>query len=167
MSQSYFATIQESDMNVLLGLLGIVLENTTVRTLVLTKVGLCILTMLISRLEVLKTGSAVPQSPQSLSRFTEYFGSLLDATEPALPYIFVSANGSIRDADDFHVWQFLAAMGASANTDQQARLVVGVKDRVMETVRVSRALPVDMQEQRLGVVNLFMKAIGLDVALLE
>lgn len=166
-SQSLFATVQEGDMRTVLGLLGIVLDNTTVRTLVLTKVGLCILTMLISRLEVLKNGAAIAPSPENMAKFNEYFASLLDATEPVLPYLFVSANGSIRDADDFHVWQFLAAMGASANADQQARLVVGVKERVMEAVRVSRALPADMQEQRLGCVNLFMKAIGLDVTLLD
>lgn len=166
-SQSLFATVQESDMSVVLGLLALALERATPRTLVLTKVGLCVLTMLISRLEVLKNGAAVPPSPGSLASFNDMFARLLDATEPVLPFLFVSANGSVRDADDFHVWQFLAAMGASANAEQQARLVVGVKERVMETVRVSRALPNDVREQRLGVVNLFMKAIGLDVGLLD
>jgi len=36
----------------------------------------------------------------------------------------------------------------------------------METVSQSRALPPDMSSQRLGNVNLFMRAIGLDVELL-
>lgn len=40
------------------------------------------------------------------------------------------------------------------------------RDRVMETVGQSKTLPPEMSSQRLGNVNLFMKAIGLDVALL-
>lgn len=36
----------------------------------------------------------------------------------------------------------------------------------METVTYSKTLPVDMGAQRLGNVNLFMRAIGLDVELL-
>lgn len=36
----------------------------------------------------------------------------------------------------------------------------------METVGQSKTLPAEMLSQRLGNVNLFMKAIGLDVALL-
>ena len=40
------------------------------------------------------------------------------------------------------------------------------RDRVMETVAYSKTLPADMASQRLGNVNLFMRAIGLDVELL-
>ncbi len=36
----------------------------------------------------------------------------------------------------------------------------------METVQLSKTLPPDMASQRLGTVNLFMRAIGLDVELL-
>ena len=37
----------------------------------------------------------------------------------------------------------------------------------METVAQSRALPAEMSSQRLSNVNLFMRAIGLDVDLLS
>jgi len=40
------------------------------------------------------------------------------------------------------------------------------RDRVMETVNYSKTLPPAMGSQRLGNVNLFMRAIGLDVELL-
>lgn len=36
----------------------------------------------------------------------------------------------------------------------------------METVTLSKTLPPEMASQRLGNVNLFMRAIGLDVELL-
>jgi DNA topoisomerase 2-associated protein PAT1 len=44
--------------------------------------------------------------------------------------------------------------------------LIAFRDRVMETVGYSKTLPADMASQRLGNVNLFMRAIGLDVELL-
>ncbi len=159
---SLFSSITDSPADVTMGLLGILVDHNTPATLVLTKVGLIIITMLISRIEVLKSA---PQAT-SLATFPTLFNSLFDAVEPALPHVFASANGGPRDADDVHIWQFLAAMGAASAPEQQQRLVLGVKERVMETVRVSRALPEDLAERRLGCVNLFLRAIGLDVEFL-
>lgn len=75
--------------------------------------------------------------------------------------------GSVNAGEDVYVWQFLAAMGVSANHDQQTRLVLAVKDRVLDTVSLSKTLPPAMATERLGSVNLFMRAIGLDVELLQ
>jgi DNA topoisomerase 2-associated protein PAT1 len=44
--------------------------------------------------------------------------------------------------------------------------IVFCRDRVMETVSQSKILPPEMSSQRLGNVNLFMRAIGLDVEML-
>ena len=75
--------------------------------------------------------------------------------------------GSVNTGDDVYVWQFLAALGVSATHDQQTRLVLGVKDRVLDTVALSKTLPTAMASERLGSVNLFMRSIGLDVELLQ
>jgi DNA topoisomerase 2-associated protein PAT1 len=91
------------------------------------------------------------------------YNRLFDMVEPVLPVLFP---GSINETDDMYIWQYLAAMGVGASPEQQQRLVLGVKDRVMETVTVSKALPTDMASARLANVNLFMRAIGLDVELL-
>jgi DNA topoisomerase 2-associated protein PAT1 len=61
----------------------------------------------------------------------------------------------------------LAAIGIGASPDEQQRLVVAVKDRVMDTVSLSKTLPADMASERLNNVNLFMRSIGLDVELLQ
>lgn len=65
------------------------------------------------------------------------------------------------------MWQFLAAIGIGASPDEQQRLVIAVKDRVMDTVALSKTLPSEMAKQRLDNVNLFMRSIGLDVELLK
>lgn len=156
-----FSYVNEAPLNIIIGLLGLVLERTQVQAIVRTKTGLSILTMLISRAELLKQSAPVSDFEQ----FSDLYNRLFDTLEPVLPFIF-PADGPVSASEDVHVWQFLAAMGVGASPDQQQRLVLGVKERVMETVGVSKTLPEEMSQKRLADVNLFMRAIGLDVELL-
>ncbi|KAF4307369.1 Topoisomerase II-associated protein PAT1 [Botryosphaeria dothidea] len=159
-----FAYVNEAPLNIVIGLLGLVLDRTNIPLLVRTKIGLSILTILISRAELVKE-SAPPSAAtaQDLQQIEQLYNRLFDTVEPVLPYIFP---GTVKDDEDVYVWQFLASMGASASAEQQQRLVLGVKDRVMDTVNVCKALPKELSAARLGHVNLFMRAIGLDVELL-
>jgi len=92
--------------------------------------------------------------------YTQFFNLL----EPSLPNMFP---GTVTSGEDMYVWQLLAAIGIGASPDQQSRLVLAVKDRVMDTVALAKTLPQDMASQRLQNVNLFMRSIGLDVELLQ
>jgi DNA topoisomerase 2-associated protein PAT1 len=165
------AHVNEEPLPITLGLLGLILDRSDVRTVSRTKVGLLLLTMLISRAELLKEAAgaagAPPMTPEDQLAWQQYatlYGALFAAVEPVLPRLFPEANPLA--ADDVHVWQFLAAMGVAASAEQQQRLVLGVKDRVMGSVTAARTLPAGEQERRLGEVNLFMRALGLDVELL-
>jgi DNA topoisomerase 2-associated protein PAT1 len=121
-----------------------------------------LLTTLISRAELVKQSSP-EMNPADWEQWMQLYNRLFDTVEPVLPLIFP---GSVNDTEDVYVWHFLAAMGVGASPEQQQRLVLGVKDRVMDTVAVSKALPAELASVRLGHVNLFMRAIGLDVELL-
>jgi DNA topoisomerase 2-associated protein PAT1 len=92
------------------------------------------------------------------------FEAFFNKLEPSLPLLFP---GSVNTGEDVYVWQLLAAMGVSASHDQQTRLVLAVKDRVLDTVTLAKTLPPAMASDRLGSVNLFMRSIGLDVELLQ
>ncbi|OGE52670.1 hypothetical protein PENARI_c009G11060 [Penicillium arizonense] len=153
--------VNEAPFNIIIGLLGLVINQTHVHTVARTKVGLGILTMLLSRAEIVK--EAGQASEHDWQQWVEKFNVLFDTLEPGLNDIFP---GTISSGDDMYVWQFLAAVGIGASPEQQQRLVIAVKDRVMETVGYSKTLPADMGSQRLSNVNLFMRAIGLDVELL-
>ncbi|KAJ5951863.1 Topoisomerase II-associated protein PAT1 [Penicillium vulpinum] len=153
--------VNEAPFNIIIGLLGLVINQTHVQTVARTKVGLGILTMLLSRAEIVK--EAGQASEHDWQQWVEKFNVLFDTLELGLNEIFP---GSISSGDDMYVWQFLAAVGIGASPEQQQRLVIAVKDRVMETVGYSKTLPADMGSQRLNNVNLFMRAIGLDVELL-
>ncbi|KAJ5690001.1 hypothetical protein N7462_004393 [Penicillium macrosclerotiorum] len=158
---SLLGYVNEAPFNIIIGLLGLVIAQTHVHSVARTKVGLGILTMLLSRAEIVK--EAGQASERDWAQWVEKFNVLFDTLEPGLADIFP---GSINSGDDMYVWQFLAAVGIGASPEQQQRLVIAVKDRVMETVGYSKTLPADMASSRLGNVNLFMRAIGLDVELL-
>ncbi|KAL1597769.1 DNA topoisomerase 2-associated protein pat1 [Paraconiothyrium brasiliense] len=156
-----FAHVSESPLNIIIGLLGLILDRTNMHIVARSKVGMSLLTILISRAELLK--QSAPEATTDWEQWADLYNRLFDAVEPVLPFVFP---GTINDTDDMYIWQFLAAMGVGASPEQQQRLVIGVKDRVMETVTVSKALPAEMAGARLANVNLFMRAIGLDVELL-
>ncbi|EEH40227.1 hypothetical protein PAAG_02282 [Paracoccidioides lutzii Pb01] len=158
---SLLGYVNEAPINIITGLLGVVIGQTHVQTVAKTKVGLGVLTMLLSRAELVKVSGAVDNG--EWKPWTELYNNLFDRLEPVFGDIFP---GSINSGDDMYIWQFLAAVGIGASPEQQQRLVIAVKDRVMETVAQSKTLPADMASQRLGNVNLFMRAIGLDVELL-
>ncbi|KKK27137.1 topoisomerase II associated protein [Aspergillus rambellii] len=158
---SLLGYVNEAPFNIIIGLLGLVIAQTHVQFIAKTRIGLGVLTMLLSRAEIVK--EAGQASERDWQQWVEKFNVLFDTLEPIFGDIFPSA---INAGDDMYVWQFLAATGIGASPEQQQRLVIAVKDRVMETVAYSKTLPADMASQRLGNVNLFMRAIGLDVELL-
>ncbi|KAE8554957.1 hypothetical protein EYB25_003504 [Talaromyces marneffei] len=158
---SLLGYVNEAPFNVIIGLLGLVLAQTHVQFVARTRVGLGIMTMLLSRAAIIKEAGQTDE--HEWQQWVEKFNQLFDALEPGLADIFP---GTINTGDDMYVWQFLAAIGIGASQEQQQRLVIAVKDRVMETVAQSKTLPPDMASQRLNNVNLFMRAIGLDVELL-
>ncbi|KAK6583786.1 hypothetical protein PZA11_003516 [Diplocarpon coronariae] len=153
---SLFALLNEAGLHTVIGVLGIIL-SINLDMIARTRIGASMLTMILSRAE-LSAGSVTEQEWQEC-KYNDFFDSL----EPTLSTIFP---GTVNTGEDVYVWQFLAAIGIGASPEQQQRLVMAVKDRVMETVNLAKTLPVAMSSQRLANVNLFMRSIGLDVELL-
>ncbi|EXJ78812.1 hypothetical protein A1O1_09214 [Capronia coronata CBS 617.96] len=153
--------VNEAPINIVIGLLGLLIDQTNMATVAMTKIGLGMMTMLLTRAELLKESGAV--SDPEWQQWTSLYNRLFDLLEPLLGSLFP---GPVNSGDDMYIWQFLATIGIGASPEQQQRLVIGVKDRVMETVQQSKTLPPEMASVRLGNVNLFMRAIGLDVEML-
>lgn len=119
---SLLGYVNEAPFNIIIGLLGLVIAQTHVQSVARTKVGLGILTMLLSRAEIVK--EAGQASERDWQQWVEKFNVLFDTLEPVLAEIFP---GSINSGDDMYVWQFLAAVGIGASPEQQQRLVIAVK----------------------------------------
>lgn len=119
---SLLGYVNEAPFNIIIGLLGLVIAQTHVQSVARTRVGLGILTMLLSRAEIVK--EADQASERDWQQWVEKFNVLFDTLEPVLAEIFP---GSINSGDDMYVWQFLAAVGIGASPEQQQRLVIAVK----------------------------------------
>lgn len=119
---SLLGYVNEAPMNIIIGLLGLVMRSTNLPGVAKTKVGLGILTMLLSRAELVKEAGNVSES--DWQNWTSLYNRLFDALEPSFSDIFP---GSINSGDDMYIWQFLAAVGIGASPEQQQRLVIAVK----------------------------------------
>ncbi|KAK4126379.1 hypothetical protein N657DRAFT_592747 [Parathielavia appendiculata] len=156
-----FNVLNELDLDLVAGILGLVCTR-NVDIIAKSRIGASMLTMILSRAEIIKHGGG--GSEQSWRSWDATYTQFFDLLEHTLPHMFP---GPVTAGDDFYVWQLLAALGIGASPDQQQRLVLAVKDRVMDTVALSKTLPQDLAAQRLQNVNLFMRSIGLDVELLQ
>jgi DNA topoisomerase 2-associated protein PAT1 len=120
--ESLHGYINEAPMNIIIGILGLLIDHTNVVNISKTRIGLTILTMLLSRAEIAKHSGHV--SDDDLQQWTSLFDRLFDILEPVLDGIFPAP---VNTGDDMYIWQFLAAVGAGASPEQQQRLVIGVK----------------------------------------
>ncbi|KJZ79963.1 hypothetical protein HIM_00677 [Hirsutella minnesotensis 3608] len=152
----------DTGLDIVDGVLNLIATKLNVDLIARTRIGVSMLTLILSRAVLLKqTGSG---NAEQWDKWDQTFEILFAKLESSLPTIFP---GNVNAGLDVHVWQLLAAMGVSATHDQQTRLVLAVKDRVLDTVSLSKTLPPTMARERLGSVNLFMRSIGLDVELLQ
>lgn len=105
--------------------------------------------------------------------FDELFNTLAPTLLLLFPSIRISKNsggipyGKVPDTDsmDQPVWQFLAAMAVHSSMEQQQFLVTALRELVLENVSsVRRGLVADEEERekRMGNVDIFMRALGLD-----
>jgi len=98
-----------------------------------TRVGVGMLTLILSRAELMKQAGGV--SEQEWEQWVMTYNGFFDTIEATLPHVFP---GSVGSGEDIYVWQFLAAIGIGASPEQQQRLVLAVKDRVMDSVTFAK-----------------------------
>ncbi|KAH8154846.1 uncharacterized protein LAJ45_01377 [Morchella importuna] len=158
---SLISYVYEAPLRIVIGLLGILLERVDVVLVSKTKIGLAFLTMFSSRAEIVKQSGKANEN--ELAQWQAMYDRLFETLQGHWMGCF-PPNGMA--VDDVYVWQFLASVAVGASMPQQQMLVGAVKDRVMENVMASKTLPAEIGTQKSANVNLFMRAIGLDVELL-
>ncbi|KAI0132376.1 topoisomerase II-associated protein PAT1 [Xylariales sp. AK1849] len=157
-----FNLLNDTELHIVTAVLSIIIDRLNIDTVARTRIGSSMLAVILSRAELIRQSGIANE--QSWQQWLTVFATFFNRLEPTLPNIFP---GTVTSGEDMYVWQFLAAIGIGASPDEQSRLVLAVKDRVMDTVAISKTLPADMAKQRLDNVNLFMRSIGLDVELLQ
>lgn len=119
---SLFSYVTEAPLNIVIGLLDIVTERVNLSAVARTRVGLEVLTMLLSRAAIVKATEATDD--QTWDQWLGIYNRFFDLLEPLLGEVFPA---SVNAGQDQYVWQFLAATGSGANPEQQQRLVLAVK----------------------------------------
>ena len=119
---SLFSYVTEAPLNIVIGLFGLVIERVNLSAVARTRVGLGVLTMLLSRAAIVKSIEA--PDDQTWERWLNTYNHFFDLLEPLLGEVFPV---SVNAGQDQYVWQFLAATGSGANPEQQQRLVLAVK----------------------------------------
>ncbi|CAE6519364.1 unnamed protein product [Rhizoctonia solani] len=161
------------------GLLGLLIESgSNLVQLAGTKPGIAVLTILLSRVEILKTSEAEAPNSSELQAWQNVFDTLfrslaqhLVSLFPSTRYAAAQAFGATPhlpegpDVADEPVWQFCAALAVNADMQQQQQLVAELRDKVLENVAgATKGWAADERAGALKIanVNLFLHALGLD-----
>ncbi|CAE6481940.1 unnamed protein product [Rhizoctonia solani] len=161
------------------GLLGLLIESgSNLVQLAGTKPGIAVLTILLSRVEILKTSEAEAPNSSELQAWQNVFDTLfrslaqhLVSLFPSTRYAAAQAFGGTPylpegpDVADEPVWQFCAALAVNADMQQQQQLVAELRDKVLENVAgATKGWVADerVAASKLANVNLFLHALGLD-----
>ncbi|KAG9223720.1 hypothetical protein CCMSSC00406_0004939 [Pleurotus cornucopiae] len=184
--QSILPVMSKAPLRIVTGLLGLLLDRTDIAAITQTKPGLALLTLLLSRVEVIKQNTANSlemleveeerPSPEEAHQWTLMFDHLFQLLTPHLLALFSSTRlapllpqgtqvGIAMDELDQQTWQFLAALALHASPEQHQVLVASLREKILHNVvSINKGWVTDEEETRLKLanVNIFLNAIGLD-----
>ncbi|KAJ7043466.1 topoisomerase II-associated protein PAT1 [Mycena alexandri] len=182
--QSILPIVANLELHVVTALLGLLIDRSQdIAAVAKTKPGLALLTLFLSRVEVIKQGWGQGVEPvdlmaagASLEQWQAVFDQFFVLLTPHLLALFPSSRIVLQDPHapsaalaidimDQPVWQFLAALALQAVPEQHQVLVTSLRDKVLENVlSANKGWVADEDERRtkLANVNLFLHALGLD-----
>ncbi|KAH3681766.1 hypothetical protein WICPIJ_007284 [Wickerhamomyces pijperi] len=155
---SYDAVLTE-----IIGLLTIVVERNNVSFLSTSKLGVLLLTILLSRAEIIKQDQSISQD--DLNHWQQSYDRLFSSLETKLSLIFpktVSEESGVKPFDDSYIWQFLASLALSGKLNHQRIIVDEIRDEVFGSVAKSKTVSMEEKYKILTNLNLFLNVIGLN-----
>ncbi|KAF9902220.1 hypothetical protein BX616_001999, partial [Lobosporangium transversale] len=157
--------VSEAPFRIVVGLLALFIERNNMIWVARSRPGLAFLTLFLTRAEILKQGHSNYPIPdeREIEQWNELYNRLFSQLQTHFAALFMP---KATMAEDVHVWRFLAAMAVGASVEQQHVLVTEVREQVLDNViaaQTSRSAP-EKAAQRIGNVNLFLHALGLDAS---
>ncbi|GME76351.1 unnamed protein product [[Candida] boidinii] len=167
--------ISESKFLNVLSLLNSVIINNNILFLSTTKIGLSLITILVSRLELIKQELNKNLSAHDLSSWLLIYDKLFQGLEGRLnqifpPYLSCDENKSVInqlsiDDDDSYIWQFLASLSLAGLLNHQRIIVDEIRNEifgVMNKAKVSKQNnDINNYNKLLNNLNLFLNVMGL------
>ncbi|KAF8003940.1 hypothetical protein HF325_001388 [Metschnikowia pulcherrima] len=153
---------QDFKFKEILGLLLILAQHNVVSFVSTTKIGLSIITTLLSRAELMRGEGSI--SATDLSEWTSCYDELFTALESRIAAIFPPTHG---DTEDDYVWQFLATLSLGGKLSHQRIIVEEVKDEIFGVM--SRAKAIDnsdmanlyKKQSMMNNLNMYLVVMGL------
>ncbi|KAI8928650.1 topoisomerase II-associated protein PAT1-domain-containing protein [Entophlyctis helioformis] len=149
--------VSEAPLVIINSLMRVVLERHNMVWFAKNRAGLALLTMFLSRAEILKqvATNAPPPSEQELGMWSEIYAFLFQSVQGHFASLFPT---NLASGDELYVWQFLAAMAVGASgVEHQRVLVTEVRENVIHASRSGDPKALDN-------VNLFLNALGLGIS---
>lgn len=191
------AVINEVSLELVTGLVALLMERNDLMFIARSKAGIAFLTLFLSRAELLRSapsndamalnGSTTP-TPEAISRWQEVFDQLFHRLSVDFPSLFPSTRATIAssqkmdetemnckpvrpsiDLEDEPVWQLVAALAVSTDSDGQQTLVAGLRGKVLENVLAAnqKTVPDDIGALKIKNINLMLHALGLDASMIK
>lgn len=162
LSKVLMNAVQDFRFAEIISLLRIVVHHNVVSFVSTTKIGLSILTTLLSRAELMKGEGTI--SATDLSAWTSCYDELFTALESRIAAIFPPG---VDDVDDDYVWQFLATLSLGGKLSHQRIIVEEVRDEIFGVMTRAKAIDnSDManlykKQAMLNNLNMYLVVMGL------
>lgn len=155
-------SVQDFKFHEIIGLLVILIQHNVVSFVSTTKIGLSILTSLLSRAELIRGEGTI--SATDLSEWTSCYDELFTSLESRIAAIFPPNHG---DSQNDYVWQFLATLSLGGKLSHQRIIVDEVRDEIFGVMNRAKAIPnSDMarlheKQNMLNNLNMYLVVMGL------
>lgn len=159
--------VQDFKFNEIIGLLVILIEHNNVAFVSTTKIGLSILTTLLSRAELIRGEGTI--SATDLSLWTSCYDELFTSLESRIAAIFPPHPEDIDDGSsrENYVWQFLATLSLGGKLSHQRIIVDEVRDEIFGVMNRAKAIEnTDLanlykKQNLLNNLNMYLVVMGL------
>lgn len=154
--------VQEFKFTEIVGLLLILIQHNVLSFVSTTKIGLSVVTSLLSRAELMTGEGHI--SATDLSSWTSCYDELFTALESRIAAIFSPHQA---DTEDDYVWQFLATLSLGGKLSHQRIIVDEVRDEIFGVMNRAKALdcsvPENMYKKQnmLNNLNMYLVVMGL------
>ncbi|ONH69369.1 DNA topoisomerase 2-associated protein PAT1 [Cyberlindnera fabianii] len=141
----------------IIGLLTILIEHNNVSFLTTSKLGTSLITILLTRAEIMKQEDKV--SSEDSQHWAAAYDKLFSSLETKLPLVFPSTKSSY---DDSYIWQFFATLALSGKINHQRIIVDEIRDEIFGSV--ARAKEIQDPAKKIQIItnlNFFLNVIGL------
>lgn len=157
--------VQDFKFNEIIGLLVILIEHNNVSYVSTTKIGLSILTTLLSRAELIRGEGTI--SATDLSEWSSCYDELFTSLETHINAIFPPHDNEIETANESYVWQFLATLSLGGKLSHQRIIVDEVRDEIFSVMNKAKAIDNSdinnfyKKQSLLNNLNMFLVVMGL------